>query len=80
MDEYDVFLDEISRKITLDEMEKYALSVQQRSRQFLIVTPHKISTKERASSNDVRIQKMSDPVRISAHGAQQSTLDAFHRN
>jgi len=80
MDEYDVFLDEISRKITLDEMEKYALSVHQRSRQFLIVTPHKISTKERGTSNDVRIQKMSDPVRISAHGAQQSTLAAFHRN
>ena len=73
MDEYDVFLDEVARKLTLEELQKYALRPQQRGRQLLIITPNSLS--DVITSNDVRIQKMAPPARNVAHGLQQQVLD-----
>jgi hypothetical protein len=73
MDEYDVFLDEVSRKVTLDELQKYALRPQQRGRQLLIITPNNLN--DVITSNDVRIKRMAPPSRNHAHGLQQQVLD-----
>mmetsp|Transcript_12716 Transcript_12716/g.12359 ORF Transcript_12716/g.12359 Transcript_12716/m.12359 type:complete len:1152 (-) Transcript_12716:632-4087(-) len=72
MDEYDVFLDEVSRKVTLTELQRYALQPQQRGRQFLIITPNNLN--DVITSNDVKIIKMAPPSRKSAHGLQQQTI------
>ena len=72
MDEYDVFLDEVSRQVTIDELRKYALTPQQRGRQFLIITPHNLNNV--VTSDEVRIRRMQAPSRSSAHGLQQQTL------
>lgn len=72
MDEYDVFLDEMSRRVTLNELQSYALNPQQRGRQFIILTPQNLS--DVVTSNDVRIRAMGPPIRNSAHGLQQQTL------
>jgi chromosome segregation ATPase len=73
MDEYDVFLDDVSRRVTLEQLQKYALLPAQRGRQFIIVTPHNLA--DVRTSNDVRIQKMQPPQRRqTAHGLQQAVL------
>jgi chromosome segregation ATPase len=73
MDEYDVFLDEVSRKVTLTELQKYALMPAQRGRQFLIITPNNLN--DVRTSNDVKIIKMAPPSRNSAHGLRQQTIN-----
>ncbi len=73
MDEYDVFLDEVSRKLTLLQLQDYASSAIQRGRQFIIITPNNLN--DIVTSDKCRILKMPDPVRRSAHGLQQQTLD-----
>ncbi len=73
MDEYDVFLDEIARRTTLDQLQTYAFLPQQRSRQFIIITPHKLNDVK--TSSRIKVIKLSDPVRRSAHGLQQQTID-----
>lgn len=73
MDEYDVFLDEVSRKVTLDELQQYALDPRQRGRQLLIITPNSLNDVK--TSNKVRIKRMAPPSRSSAHGMQQQVLD-----
>jgi chromosome segregation ATPase len=72
MDEYDVFLDDVARKITLKELQKYAKSVGQRGRQLIIVTPHNLA--DVRTSDSVRIRKMAPPERHRAHGLQQQVL------
>lgn len=75
MDEYDVFLDEISRMRTLDELQLYAFLPSQRGRQFLVITPN--SLKNVKVTNDVKVIKLKDPNQgaVSAHGLQQTTLE-----
>jgi hypothetical protein len=73
LDEYDVFLDEVTRKMTLDTLQEYALDRSQCSRQMIIVTPNSISSVK--TSNEVRVQKLSAPLREAARGLHQSTLD-----
>lgn len=72
MDEYDVYMDEISRKLTLDQLKKYSMNEDQINKQFLIITPHKIP--DVVTSERVRIVMMPEPVRNSAVGLQQTTL------
>ncbi len=72
MDEYDVFLDQVVRKITLVQLMNYALTPEQRHRQFIIITPQDLSDIQ--VTNEVRIIRCPDPVRNTAHGAQQQTL------
>lgn len=72
MDEYDVFLDEVSRQVTLDQLCAYSKLARQRGKQFIIITPNKLDNVQ--TDNMVRINKMPDPVRTSASGLQQQVL------
>jgi chromosome segregation ATPase len=72
MDEYDVFLDEMSRKITLTSICTYALLPLNLNKQFFVITPHEL--KHVKPTNQVRVKVMPDPVRITAAGLQQQTL------
>lgn len=72
MDEYDVFLDQVVRKASLLELMRYALSPEQRGRQFIIITPQDLS--DITVTNAVRVIRCKDPRRESAHGPRQSTL------
>ena len=73
MDEYDVFLDEVSRKVTLKMLCSYATDLQQRGRQFIIITPHSLG--DVRTGKGVHINKMPDPVRSKADGKNvQQTL------
>lgn len=72
MDEYDVFLDEVARKITLNQLELYCKGPAQRGKQFIIITPNKLD--DVCTGPKVRINKMPDPVRASAVGPQQQVL------
>jgi chromosome segregation ATPase len=72
MDEYDVFLDEHSRRVTLNNLQEYALKQEQRGRQFIIITPQNLN--DIKTSSDVRIKTLAAPSRLSATGLQQQTL------
>jgi len=73
MDEYDVFLDEVSRKVTLKMLCSYATAPQQRGRQFIIITPHSLG--DVRTGKGVHINKMPDPIRSKADGKNvQQTL------
>ncbi len=78
MDEYDVFLDEISRNKTLEILTDHALSPKFRTRQLIIITPNNLDTIR--TSNLVRIHKLRNPDRAerAATGSHQTTLDGFH--
>ena len=73
MDEYDVFLDEMSRKITLDQLISYTKSASQKDRQFIVITPNNL--KDVITTKQVKVVKMKDPKVVSAHGLQQTTID-----
>ena len=73
MDEYDVFLDENMRKKTLDQLVAYTKKADQKRRQFIILTPHKLSHVKTGPA--VRIFKMAAPDRRASHGLQQQALD-----
>jgi len=62
MDEYDVFLDQITRKVTLDTIKKYALDKEQKGRQFIIMTPQSLS--DVITTDEVRVHRMPMPVRL----------------
>lgn len=77
MDEYDVFLDESTRKSTLMQLRDFALTGANKHRQFFIVTPNNL--KDVLTNNEVRIKEMTAPTRravltSSAHGLHQTTL------
>lgn len=75
MDEYDVFLDEVTRSRTLTLLQNYALHPEQKKKQFIIITPHNlIGVDTLKDPGKVKIVKMHPPKRISAHGLQQQTL------
>jgi len=76
MDEYDVFMDEASRKLTLKLLTEYALKPEQRGRQFIIITPNNLSHVKTDASN-VKIIQMQPPDRRerAASGPKQRTLE-----
>lgn len=82
VDEYDVFLDQPSRKVTLKEIQKYALSEEQHGRQFIVVTPNDL--KGMIEKRDTQVKRMPNPDRQhagSAHALVQLTLDeTLNRN
>lgn len=83
MDEYDVFLDQVSRKITLMELQKYALEPEQRGRQFIIITPQDLHGI--VSSSTVKHLRMPAPerrARSAISSEHQTTLDesGFEKN
>jgi chromosome segregation ATPase len=73
MDEYDVFLDQMARKLTLDILAEYARDKEQQGRQFIIITPQDL--RHMTTSDEVRIHKMPDPERIHTNEPQQQTLN-----
>ena len=73
MDEYDVFMDEILRRNTLNYLKEYVLLTLQRSSQFIVLTPHNVGDLQ--VSESLRVRKMADPERRSAHGLQQQTIN-----
>jgi len=76
MDEYDVFMDQITRKTTLRQIQEYAVAPEQHGRQFIIITPQDLS--DVTVCNDVRVHRVKPPVRGAARGTQQATVtEAF---
>jgi structural maintenance of chromosomes protein 6 len=73
MDEYDVFLDQISREITLKEIQKYALGKEQKGRQFIVLTPQSLDSV--VTTNEVRVHRIRSAERISARGPRQALID-----
>lgn len=59
MDEFDVFMDAINRRISIDLMIKSARL--KKDRQFIFITPHDLSFV--TSSNDIKIIRMNPPER-----------------
>jgi len=57
MDEFDVFMDAVNRKIAIDTI--LEASKNQKHRQFIYITPH--DTNAIRSSRDVKVHKMRDP-------------------
>ena len=56
MDEYDVFLDEDSREMTLDLTQKFALMSENCGSQMFVITPH--SLRHVVTNDQVRIQRL----------------------
>jgi len=73
LDEYDVFMDEKVRDITLAQIREHALDPAQNNKQFIVITPN--SLRGVYTSNKVRIHKIRAPIRESAVGLKQTTLD-----
>jgi len=72
MDEFDVFLDPVARKIALQTLVKTAKAMEHR--QFIFITPQDVSSLP--TGPKLRIFKMKAPARSSNVGdAQQQTLD-----
>jgi chromosome segregation ATPase len=76
MDEYDVFMDEGSRQLSLDMLTKYSLKPSQISRQFIIITPNNLN--HVISTDKIKIIQMQPPdrrERSAAGGPRQRTLE-----
>jgi chromosome segregation ATPase len=73
LDEYDVFMDEARRADTLLAIQQHALRPDQFGRQMIIITPNSLQSVK--TTNHVRVFRMPDPNKVSAHGLQQQTLD-----
>eukprot|EP00581_Thalassiosira_minuscula_P008708 CAMPEP_0183707658 /NCGR_PEP_ID=MMETSP0737-20130205/4176_1 /TAXON_ID=385413 /ORGANISM="Thalassiosira miniscula, Strain CCMP1093" /LENGTH=1232 /DNA_ID=CAMNT_0025935381 /DNA_START=12 /DNA_END=3710 /DNA_ORIENTATION=- len=72
MDEFDVFLDPVARKIAMKQLVTVAQEMEHR--QFIFITPQDVSNIP--TSNRLRIHKMKPPVRSkTVGGAQQQTLN-----
>lgn len=73
MDEYDVFMDEARRNDTLNSIQNHARDKGQLNRQIIVITPNTLASVKHSAF--VRIVKMNDPIKTSAHGLQQQTID-----
>ena len=72
MDEYDVFLDELTRKETLDALQRFALLPDNIGRQLFIITPNTLT--DVVPTNQVKVQRLKAPERNSSHGPQQQII------
>jgi len=76
MDEYDVFMDEGSRQLTLEMLTKPALKPKKKSRQIIIITPNNLNHVK--TNNKIKIIQMQPPdrrERSAAGGPRQRTLE-----
>lgn len=71
MDEFDVFMDQVSRKIAMREL--IDMANQNSNRQFIFITPQDLSSLQ--PSNVLKIFKLNPPIR-----GQQTLADAFANN
>ena len=72
MDEYDVFMDQTVRSLTLREILDQASHARNKNKQFIIVTPQQLN--DIKTSNTVRIHKMPNPTRETVRGLKQRTI------
>lgn len=72
MDEYDVFLDQESRKLTTIDLQEYAKLPDQFMRQFISITPQDLSWL--VTSPDLKLLKMKPTSNVSSRGLQQTAL------
>jgi len=57
MDEFDVFMDAVNRKVSMDALIDFSRDYLNQDKQFLFITPQDISAVD-ASAPDIRVQKM----------------------
>jgi len=57
MDEFDVFMDAVNRKVSMDALIDFARDPFNKDKQFLFITPQDISAVD-ASAPDIKVQKM----------------------
>lgn len=74
MDEFDIFMDAVARKVALNKLIDTARSEQMRHRQFIFITPQDLSSVQKFVGDDFKIHKMRPPER-SDRGLQQTTLN-----
>ena len=72
-DEYDVFLDEISRRVTLDIIQRYVMLPEMRTRQFIFITPNSLS--DVVTNPNTQIIYLPKLVNLRAHGLRQTILE-----
>ena len=76
MDEYDVFMDEGSRKLSLEMLTEYAFTPEQKSRQFIIITPNNLNhVKTNPKIKIIQMQPPDRRERSAAGGPRQRTLE-----
>ena len=72
MDEFDVFLDPVARKIAMENLVRVAMEMGHR--QFIFITPQDVSNLQ--TNPKLRVFKMKPPARNNpVGGAQQQTLN-----
>ena len=74
MDEFDIYMDAVSRKIALDLLVQTATSEQMKHRQFIFITPQDLSYVQGRVSNTFKIHRLQPPERT-FQGHQQTTLN-----
>ena len=60
MDEFDVFMDEVARKVSMDSLLAFARGDEEVSRQFILITPQNISGID-AKAKDIHVFQMRGP-------------------
>ncbi len=60
MDEFDVFMDEVARKVSMDSLLAFARGDEEVSRQFILITPQNISGID-AKAKDIHVFQMQAP-------------------
>jgi structural maintenance of chromosomes protein 6 len=74
MDEFDIFMDAVARKVALGKLIDTARSEEMRHRQFIFITPQDLSAVQKHVGDDFKIHKMRPPERAD-RGLQQTTLN-----
>ena len=72
LDEYDVFMDENVRLVTLGQIKEHALDPINREKQFIIITPNNLRGIE--TNKETRIHRIKAPIREASYGLKQSTI------
>jgi hypothetical protein len=68
-------MDEGRRNDTLKSIQEHCMRSDQFSRQMIVITPNTLASVKTNNTDKVRIHKMPDPIKQSAHGLQQQTID-----
>ena len=71
MDEFDVFMDQVARTVSLRTLKEYALAPEQEGRQFIILTPQALDGVE--TNDQIRIHKMMEPSREGRGASRRSS-------
>lgn len=74
MDEFDIFMDAVARKVALSKLIETAKSEQMKHRQFIFITPQDLSAVQKYVGDNFKIHKMRPPERAD-RGLQQTTLN-----